>query len=441
MSVEQTIEADLTWTGESFERSIQIAVGADGRIIEVGELGRIPTTRLGGTALLPGMINAHSHAFQRGLRGRGERFPAGAGSFWTWREAMYDLVGTLDDNDYYIVCAEAFREMRDAGMTTVGEFHYFHHGSDKRDYARDEITLLAAKDAGIRIVLLNAYYTTGGIAQPLSAAQRRFDGESVDAYWSQIDALTSTLHAPTQQIGAVVHSIRAAGLDDIAALFAEAERRDMVFHMHVEEQRREIEECVAAYGKPPMAVLADTIALTPRFTAVHCTHTNPEDMARFLGAGGRVCVCPLTEANLGDGVPDLTGLLPRHAQLCLGSDSNARICMTEEMRLLEYAQRLTSEKRGVVVSEDGNVARRLFTAATTAGAESLGVDAGQIAVGAWADFCTVDLTSPVLDGADDKTLLDALIFGTGNEAIGSTCVGGRWRESRRAGASRGPTAA
>jgi formimidoylglutamate deiminase len=424
------VEADLTWTGESFQRNIQIEIGADGRISEVGALGRIPTTHLGETALLPGMVNAHSHAFQRGLRGRGERFPAGAGSFWTWREAMYDLVETLDDNDYYIVCVEAFREMRDAGMTTVGEFHYFHHNSNDRNYARDEITLLAAKDADIRIALLNAYYATGGIGQPLGRAQRRFDGESVDAYWHQIDALADTLDPPTQQLGAVVHSIRAASLDDIAALYTEAARRDMVFHMHVEEQRREIEECVVAYGKPPMAVLADTIALTSRFTAVHCTHTTPDDMAQFLEAGGRVCVCPLTEANLGDGVPDLTTLLGRHPQLCLGSDSNARICMTEEMRLLEYAQRLTRETRGVVVSEDGNAARRLFTAATTAGAESLGVEAGRIAAGAWADFFTVDLTSPALDGADEETLLDALIFGTGNEAIGSTCVGGRWRASR-----------
>ena len=446
----QTIAAELTWTGGRFAPGIEIEVGDDGRIGRVGaaagsgdpepaadEPARPPLRRLPRRALLPGFVNAHSHAFQRGLRGRGETFPATAGSFWSWREAMYGLVGDLDPERFYRLSLQAFREMRAAGVTTVGEFHYLHHNdAEDGDYALDPLVLAAAAEAGLRIVLLNAYYATGGIGAPLAGAQLRFASLSPAEYWEQMDRLSSRLAPDLQTLGAVVHSVRAAGLPDLAAVYAEARRRGLRFHMHVEEQPLEIEETVAAYGRRPMALLNDELEISPAFTAVHCTHTAPADLERFVAAGGNVCVCPLTEANLGDGIPPLTATAAPHDRLCLGTDSNARISMLEEMRWLEYAQRLAGQRRGVLREPGtGSVARTLLDAATAGGARALGVEAGEIATGLWADFVAVDLDHPSLalisdgtgsEGVDASVLAAALVFGAADGAIAATCVGGLW---------------
>src|SRR5947199_3700500 len=189
----KTIEADLTWTGARFESGIQISIGEDGRIAEVGALGRTADERLAGRALLPGLVTAHSHAFQRGLRGLGETFPAGAaGSFWTWREAMYALVGRLDSAELHALSLLTFREMRRAGITTVGEFHYVHHRDPEAlDYAFDGVVLAAAAEAGIRIAFIQSYYHTGAVGQPLEGAQRRFNSPSPAVYWEQMDRLAA----------------------------------------------------------------------------------------------------------------------------------------------------------------------------------------------------------------------------------------------------------
>lgn len=439
MARPEILEADLTWTGEGFERGVRVEVGEDGRIAKVersrqgqesGEPGPA-VRRLAGRALLPGLVDVHSHAFQRGLRGRGETFPAGAGSFWTWREAMYALVERLEPEEFRALCLQAFQELRAAGVTTLGEFHYFHHGKAGVDFAYDEIVLDAAREAGLRLVLLNTYYRTGGIGQPLAGGQRRFETPSPSAYWEQMDRLAGRLASPLQTLGAVVHSVRAASLEDLAAVHAEACRRRLVFHMHVEEQRKEIADCLAAYGKTPMALVNERLEVSERFTAVHCTHSAPEDMDRFGAAGGNVCLCPLTEANLGDGIADVPRMRAAGAGLCLGTDSNARLSILEEMRWLEYVQRLGSESRGALrEGEGGEVGRTLFRAATEGGARSLGAPVGRIAAGAWADFVAVDLGAPALAGWTAETLLDSLLFGAGNEALAATAVGGEWREHR-----------
>lgn len=431
----EILEADWTWTGERFESGIQVHIGRDGRIAEVGALGRSPDRLLRGRALLPGMISAHSHAFQRGLRGRGERFPAGSGNFWTWREAMYGLVGRMDSDELFQLSARTFREMRRSGITCVGEFHYLHHASpEAEDWSFDEVVLKAAADAGIRIVLLQVYYRTGAIGQPLEGAQRRFGSSSPEAYWAQVDRLAGLLDPKTQTLGSSVHSLRAAGLEDLKSIYDEARRRDLVFHIHVEEQRREIEDALAYYGRRPMSLILETLGTATDLTAVHCTHTVPEDMERFLAAGGTVCLCPLTEANLGDGISGLAGLPKVHelgGAVCLGSDSNARISMIEEMRWMEYAQRLATESRGVLRDEQGEVAKGLLRAATETGARALGLNAGRIAPGAWADFAAVDLNPDCLAGWEPETLLDSLVFGVTDDVIVATCVGGEWEEHRR----------
>lgn len=433
MTAPEVIEAELTWTGERFEPGIRIAVGDDGRIMRVGKLKRDPTRTLKGQALLPGFVNGHSHAFQRGLRGRGERFPDGAGSFWTWREAMYQLVEQLGPEEFLAVTTQAFLEMRAAGITTVGEFHYFHHGPAVRDFGYDRLVLKAARAARIRLVLLAAYYRTGGVGQPLGHGQRRFETSSPDVYWKNLDDLIPHLGAG-QTVGAVVHSIRAADRSELKQIHAEAMRRGLPFHIHVEEQRQEIAECRAAYGMNPMRVLLETIGRADRVTAVHCTHTDPDDRQAFLDAGGAICLCPLTEANLGDGLSSLEGL--PLGRISLGTDSNARIDPIEEMRWMEYGQRLRRESRGVLRNGDGQVARNLLLAATAAGAESLGVEAGRIAQGLWADFVVVDLNGMALAGATPDTLLDAIVFGADASVVAATCVGGAWQMHRALGVGR-----
>ena len=427
----QVIEADYTWTGQGFERGIQVVINPDGSIARVGKLGLNPVRHLASQALLPGMVNAHSHAFQRGLRGRGERFPEGGGSFWSWRDTMYRLVEELDEDRFHRLCVQAFREMLDSGITTVGEFHYVHHTSGTHDYAFDRLILDAALKAGIRIVLLNAFYRSGGIRQALSPAQSRFESVSLDAYWEELDRLGSMLEPTTQRLGAVAHSIRAASLDEIAALHEEATRRGLSFHIHIEEQRQEIEEALTAYGRRPLALLNELFLTAGNVTGVHCTHSHTEDMDRFLEKGGRVCVCPLTEANLGDGIPQLGRAYTAGGRLSLGTDSNAIIAMPEEMRWLEYGQRLTRESRGVFRGGGGFVARELFEIATAGGAGALGLETGLIRNGAPADFFTLDLNAPVLAGCDEETMLDALVFGAGTDAVRATCGGGNWREKGR----------
>ena len=429
---EQVVQADLTWLDGEFLSGFQVRVDRDGRIAEAGRLDAYPTQLLRRRALLPGFVSAHSHAFQRGLRGRGETFPEGAGSFWSWREAMYELVGRLDADAFRALTLQTFREMRAAGITAVGEFHYLHHaGAGAADYAFDELVLEAAREAGIRLVLLETYYRTGGIGRPLEGAQRRFGSASPERFWEQVDRLAAAADPATQSVGVALHSVRAVPREELGGMAAEARRRGLPLHMHLEEQRGEIEECEQAYGHPPFALVVREIDDLQGFTAVHCTHTYPENLGLLLRAGGNVCYCPLTEANLGDGIPPLPDRLPRR-QLCLGTDSNARIAPLEEMRWLEYGQRLLREERGFLRDMRGGVAPRLVEAATAGGAHALGIDAGAIRKGLWADFVAIDLDAPALAGWEPETLLESLIFGAGEEAIAATCVGGRWQEHRAA---------
>ena len=397
------VEATQTWTGNAFER-VQIEV-ADGVIQRAGNLGLAPTHRIDGT-LLPGFVSAHSHAFQRALRGRGETFPEGSGSFWSWREAMYSLVAELDETRFLDEVRATYEEMRAAGITTVGEFHYIPEFS--------QLVLQAAREAGIRITLLLTYYKTGAIGQPLSPAQKRFETKTLDELFARADALQ--LDPKTQSIGIAAHSIRGVPADELAPLYAEARRRGWPMHMHVEEQRKEIEDCVRAYGRTPMQLLSERLPSCEGLTAVHATHSQPVDLERFLDRGGSVCITPLTEANLGDGIPDVAPLHGHPDRLSLGTDSNARISLIEEMRWLEYAQRLRSESRGIFRDDEGRNAPRLLHFATVAGARSLGVNAGRIAPGACADFVAVEAAN-----------LEALIFGSGDRAIRATCVAGSWK--------------
>jgi formimidoylglutamate deiminase len=316
--------------------------------------------------------------------------------------------------------------MRRAGITCVGEFHYLHHSTAGDDFVGDEAVLAAGREAGIRLVLLQAYYRTGGIGGPLQGAQRRFETRSLGEYWDQMEHLAGCLHGPTQTLGVVAHSIRAVPLPELRGLLAESRRQGLPFHIHCEEQRQEIAECRAAYGKRPLELLLEQPGGLEGVTAVHLTHSRADQMRRFVEAGGRACVCPLTEANLGDGIPALAAAPESHGKLCLGTDSNARISMLEEMRWLEYGQRLKTETRGVLVDADGRLGRRLLAAATQVGAAALGLVAGRLVPGAWADLVALDLSAPSLAPGLPAQGLAGLVLGSGEDVIVNSCVGGNW---------------
>jgi formimidoylglutamate deiminase len=417
---------ELTLIGEEFRRDVAVRVKSDGTIESVGlrtsaDLG----DELKRRALLPGFVNAHSHAFQRGLRARAQRFDTGSGNFWTWRDTMYELADSLDASEFYETCKQCFQEMLRAGITTVGEFHYLHHaGLTCDDWAFDAPLLSAARDSGIRLVLIQTYYATGNFGQELADAQKRFSGVSREQFLKQFDRLTRELHPATQTAAIACHSVRAAPIDDMVFFrdFSIANR--LPFHIHIEEARKEIDDCRAAHGMNPLALLLDRLKIDDSFTAIHCTHSTADDLREYLSRGGRICLCPLTEGNLSDGFPDVPTIRECGGQLCFGTDSNIRISANEELRWMEFAQRLRRERRGVIADTSGSSAAKLHEIGTRSGARALGLRGGGIAPGNPADLIAIDLDHLSMRGATDDAILDSLIFGCGNGPIDHVWVAG-----------------
>lgn len=399
----------LAWVDGAFQSGLAIEIDGD-TIVDVRQTD-LPAESPD-LAVMPGFVNAHSHAFQRGLRGWGEVFTNLADDFWSWREAMYGLVETLTPETAYGHSLRAFQEMRAAGITSVGEFHYIHHSDAGLDFALDEAVLSAAHEADIRIVLLHACYLAGGFGQPIAGAQERFDGSDLKTWWEAFDRAQGACKDHKQTMGVVIHSLRAVPIDLAAELRDEAKRRGLVVHLHLEEQPAEISDCMATHGCTPMRLVLDRLSPGPDMTAVHCTHTDPDEMKSYAATGAHVCLCPLTEANLGDGIADVTGMRSSGASLCLGTDSNARISMIEEMRLCEYGQRLRAGRRGACVDEDGRIDRPLIEMATRGGAQSLGLNAGVIEAGRVAEFAMFDLGTPALSGVAQEHIATAIITGT-----------------------------
>ena len=364
--------------------SVLVSV-ADGRFASV-EAGAEPgdAVRLGGL-VIPGLANCHSHAFHRALRGRTQ---TESGTFWTWREQMYSVASVLTPDSYYRLARAVYGEMVLAGITSVGEFHYLHHGPGGRRYdepnAMGEALIAAARDVGLRIALLDTCYLAGGIDQPLNEVQKRFtDGDAV-AWGARVGQLSG---ADDVVIGAAAHSVRGVPQDQLGAvaeLLPEAP-----LHVHLSEQVAENDACLAAYGRTPSQVLDETGFLSPRTSAVHATHLTSVDVGLLGSTGTHSCFCPTTERDLADGIGPSVALRDAGSPLTLGSDSHAVVDLFEEMRAVELDERLASQQRGHWS------ALELLTAGTVTGHRSLGFsDAGVIEVGARADLVAVRLDSP-----------------------------------------------
>jgi formiminoglutamate deiminase len=374
---------------------------------------------------IPGLANAHSHAFQRALRARTE---GGRGSFWSWREQMYELAGRLDPDSYLRLARATFAEMALAGVTVVGEFHYLHHRPDGQSYddpnAMGLALAQAAAEAGVRMTLVDACYLHGGFGEEPAGAQRRFSDGSAGAWAARAGELAP---AAELRIGAAIHSVRAVDPDAAALVAAWAREHDAPLHAHVSEQPGENEACMAAYGLTPTALLERAGALSSAFTAVHATHVTDADVALLGGAQAACCICPTTERDLADGIAGAARLREAGARLALGSDSQAVIDLFEEARALELDERLATRQRG------HHSAAGLLRAATADGYRCLGwPEGGRIEAGALADLTTVALDGVRLAGVPDELALEGLVYAAAAPDVRDVMVGGRWivREGR-----------
>ncbi len=374
---------------------------------------------------LPGFANCHSHAFHRALRGRTHH---GTGSFWTWREQMYAVAARLDPDRYHALALAAYRELVAAGFTSVGEFHYLHHQPGGTAYDEpNEIGLrliTAAREAGLRIALLDTCYLSSGFGAPVEGVQLRYSDGDVVRWRERVDGLVAAADRagdPGVVIGAAIHSVRAVPRADLAAVADWAGGRPL--HVHLSEQVAENDACLAAYGLTPTAVLAEAGVLGPLTTAVHATHLSDQDIALLGASATNACFCPTTERDLGDGIGPSRALAGAGSPLTLGSDSHAVVDPFEEMRATELDERLATRVRG----HWG--ARQLLTAGTEAGQRSLGfADAGRIEVGWRADLVTVDLESPRTagTGADEHTA----VFAAGAADVVRVMIDGEVRFER-----------
>ncbi len=342
--------------------------------------------RLAGLTI-PGLANCHSHAFHRALRGRTQAVGVGPGSFWTWREQMYAVAGRLDPDSYLDLARATYREMALTGITSVGEFHYLHHGPDGTPYDdANEMGLAlveAGRAAGVRVVLLDTCYLAAGIGREPEGVQRRFSDGTASGWADRV----SSLEAP--HVGAAIHSVRAVPREQLPVVAAWADEARAPLHVHLSEQVAENDECRAAHGLTPTELLAEAGALGDRTTAVHATHLTDHDVSLLGGSRTAACFCPTTERDLGDGIGPSRALHRAGSPLTLGSDSHAVIDLFEEMRAVELDERLATRQRGHWSAAD------LLAAATVDGHRSLGlVDAGRIEVGARADLVTLDPASP-----------------------------------------------
>jgi formimidoylglutamate deiminase len=451
-----TLLPDLIYLDGGFHAGYGLAFDDAGRIAAIAPAGALPAAGSGtavtlpGRALLPGFVNAHSHAFQRLIRGRTQWRPAdeSVSDFWSWREAMYGAALRLEPDEVYAASHFCFTEMLLAGITTVGEFHYLHNDpagapyADPAELARQVIR--AARDAGIRIRLLNVCYATGSIGQPLADAQRRFATPDLDAFIATTTQLARDVAAdPMVTVGIAPHSVRAVPRAWLMALHEVAAARDMPVHMHASEQPAEVDACVAAYGRRPIELLSDDGLLDDRFTAIHATHIDDGEVLLLARSGATVCACPGTERDLGDGILRAVDLVRAGARIALGTDSQTIIDMLEEMRLVEYHERLRTLQR-VVVTQGGREARQgatlepaplLLNMATTAGARSLRIPAGELAPGSFADIIAIDLAHHTLAGWTGETLGSSLVLSAPAAVVSDVWVGGRRvvTEGRHAG--------
>jgi formimidoylglutamate deiminase len=432
----------VTVSSEGIITAIEASAAAEPRraaeLLRATELERIPATaieRVDGI-VIPGMPNVHSHAFQRAMAGNAEYRLSARDSFWTWRQAMYALANRIGPEELRVVATQLFVEMLKAGYTSVAEFHYLHRPSSAAHYAGANLLWEAIGDAadtaGIGLTFLPTLYQSSDFGgAPLKPEQARFALET-DAFLRAIeDRIGAERRGGVGVIrtGAAFHSLRAVPLDQLreAALALRAMDSSMPVHIHVAEQALEVRACERATGRRPIELLLDRALLTQHWCVVHATHATAEELQGIAAANATVCVSTSTEANLGDGFFDTARFLKANGRLCIGSDSQSTVNPAEELRWLEYQQRLRKRRRVVLATKgESHVGTRLWRDAAVNGAQAIGQPVGTIAIGRRADWVVLDASHPAMAGAAADTALDRLLFAGADKSIRDVLVAGRW---------------
>lgn len=413
---------ERAWIGNRWEKDVRLRI-ADGRIASVETSVAADGADERHRAGLPGLCNVHSHGFQRGMAGLSERRSRPDDNFWSWREIMYRFLDRLTPEDVAAITAQAYAEMLETGFTRVGEFHYLHHdpaGGRYADPAEMAGAIARASAAtGIGLTLLPVFYAHGNFgAAPPSAGQRRFLND-IDSFAALLNAARGKLSGDAN-IGVAPHSLRAVTPDELTALLAMSPAGPV--HIHAAEQVKEVADCVAWSGARPVEWLLDNAGVDERWCLIHSTHLDANEVPRLAASGAVAGLCPVTEANLGDGIFPAVDYLAAGGRFGVGTDSNVLVDAAQELRALEYSQRLAHRARALLAGEKSPfVGANLFAHAVAGGAQALGVPAG-LAVGHAADIVSLDLDHPSFAGTDDATLLDRWIFAARAGAI--ECV---WR--------------
>jgi formiminoglutamate deiminase len=418
--VTATYWAEHAWLNGTVEPGVALDV-AEGRIAAVatGVTAPPPGAEPLRGLTVPGLANAHSHAFHRALRGTVQ---VGSGTFWTWRETMYRVASHLTPDSYFALARAVYAEMALAGVTCVGEFHYLHHDPDGRPYADPNAMggalIAAAAEAGIRLTLLDTCYLSAGFGKEPTRLQRRFSDGTAEAWAERAGRLRADVDG-TVRIGAAVHSVRAVPAPELATVAEWAQRYRTPLHVHLSEQTGENEACRQAHGCTPAELLGEHGVLGPRTTAVHATHLTDGDLALLGGSGTGVCMCPTTERDLADGIGPAAALERAGCTLSLGSDSHAVLDLLEEARAMELDERLRTRTRGHWT------AAQLLRSATEDGHAALGWPAaGRLESGMLADFTTVALDSVRTAGPASRLATEAVVFAATAADVRHTVVGG-----------------
>lgn len=423
-----TVFATKAYLPDGWSDNVRFTI-VDGRIAAVKSDVPMGSGDIRVGFVIPGLCNAHSHAFQRALAGHTEqRSPEGRDNFWSWRERMYELAGRVSADALTAIARQAYCEMLCAGYTSVAEFHYLHRdptNPDAGDVMFDAIAT-AARDSGIRLTYVPVHYERAGFDDPKPSARQATFAMSVDEFLAH-QARASEANNISVGIGA--HSLRAVAPASLEKIVAVADETIVPMHIHIAEQQREVEECVAFYGARPVQWLLDNFSVGKNWCLVHATHMDKDEIDAMATCGAVAALCPSTEANLGDGLFPLHHFLSQGGRIAIGSDSHISINPFEELRWLEYGQRLVTQTRNVVSLRDSHVGSELFDRALEGGAAASGQEAVGLQVGANADLVVLNDDDPMLAGHNDDSRLDALVFSGYPLPVERVMVAGEWRVS------------
>jgi formimidoylglutamate deiminase len=423
----RSFKAGQLWQSGGWQADAVLGVDAGGRLVKPAAT----SNELLGAWVLPGMPNLHSHAFQRAMAGLAERKGRVDDSFWSWRETMYAFAAAIGPDELKAIATQLYVEMLKAGYTQVCEFQYLHHQPDGTPYAQPETMSLAlieaAHEAGIALTLLPVLYISGGFdGRALTARQRRF-GHAADGYLRLLETLRRH-ESEDVRVGIALHSLRAVPEQAMREVLASDMAKTCPIHIHIAEQIGEVQDCLATRGARPVEWLFDHAEVDARWCLVHATHLTEAEAARIARSGAVAGLCPTTEANLGDGLFPLADYLDAGGVLGIGSDSHISISPVEELRWLEYGQRLQTRHRNIAARHEGDsVGETLWRAALHGGAQASGLPIGELREDARADLIVLDETSPLLAARDARSMLDSFLFAGNTPLVRDVMAGGRWQ--------------